>query len=64
MKKEKDRRKDRTEKKKIPISDIVVIAIILSVIGAFGFDLWLASTQWVIISGVLGIYAIYLKIRE
>jgi len=41
-----------------------VIAVILAVIGAFGVDLWLASTQWVIIAGVLGIYAIYLKIRS
>ena len=40
-----------------------VITVIFSVVGALGFDLWLASTQWVIIAGVLGIYAIYLKIR-
>lgn len=38
-----------------------VIAVILSIIGAFGTDIWLASTQWILIAAVLGIYAIYFK---
>lgn len=42
---------------------ISVVAVILSIIGAFGTDLWLASTQWVLIAGVLAIWAVYLKIR-
>jgi hypothetical protein len=37
------------------------VAIILSIIGAFGTDLWLASTQWVLIAATLGIYALYFK---
>lgn len=37
------------------------IAVILSVIGAFGTDIWLASTQWILVAGVLAIYAIYFK---
>lgn len=41
-----------------------VIAVILSIIGAFGTDIWLASTQWILIAAVLGIYALYVKIRE
>lgn len=40
-----------------------VIAVILSVIGALGTDLWLASTQWVLVAAVLGIYALYAKMR-
>lgn len=40
---------------------VSIIAIILSIIGAFGVDIWLASTQWVLVAGVLGIYAIYFK---
>lgn len=38
-----------------------VVAIILAIIGSFGTDLWLASTQWIIIAATLGIYAIYFK---
>jgi hypothetical protein len=39
-----------------------VIAIILAVYGAFAnSDLWLASTQWLIIAGVLAIYALFYK---
>ncbi len=41
-----------------------VIAVILSIIGAFGTDIWLASTQWILIAATLGIYALYVKIRE
>lgn len=40
-----------------------VVAVVLSVIGAFGTDIWLASTQWVLIAAVLGIYALYVKVR-
>lgn len=40
---------------------ISVIAVILSIIGALGTDLWLASTQWVLIAAVLGIYGLYTK---
>jgi len=40
-----------------------LIAVILSIIGALGTDLWLASTQWVLVAGVLAIWAVYLKIR-
>lgn len=38
-----------------------VIALILSIIGAFGTDIWLASTQWLLVAIILGIYALYLK---
>lgn len=42
---------------------VSVIAVVLSVIGAFGTDIWLASTQWILVAGVLAIYAIYFKIK-
>ena len=38
-----------------------VVAIILAAIGAFGIDIWLASTQWILVAAVLGIYALYFK---
>ncbi|KKQ90843.1 MAG: hypothetical protein UT15_C0003G0018 [Berkelbacteria bacterium GW2011_GWA1_39_10] len=41
-----------------------VVAVILSIVGAFGKDLWLASTQWVLVGAVLSVWAVYTKIRE
>ncbi len=40
-----------------------LIAIILSGIGYFGFDLWLASTQWLLVSAVLALFGVYLKLN-
>jgi len=37
------------------------ITVILSVIGAFGTDIWLASTQWILIAAVLAIYGLFFK---
>jgi hypothetical protein len=39
-----------------------LICILLAIIGAFLADLWLASTQWLLIAGIFALYAIYLKI--
>jgi len=39
------------------------IAVILSIIGTFGTDIWLASSQWLLVAAVLGIYGIYLKTK-
>jgi uncharacterized membrane protein len=41
-----------------------VLSVLLAAIGAFGVDLWLASTQWMIIAVVLAIWSIYLKDKE
>ncbi|MEK7143131.1 MAG: hypothetical protein AAB785_02885 [Patescibacteria group bacterium] len=41
-----------------------VVAVILALIGSFGSDLWLASTQWVLIAAVLAVWAVYVKIRS
>ncbi|MDD3774104.1 MAG: hypothetical protein PHW50_02395 [Patescibacteria group bacterium] len=38
-----------------------LIAIILAFAGALGKDLWLASTQWVLIAAVLAIWSISFK---
>jgi len=40
------------------------IAVIMAFIGATGNDIYLASTQWMIIAAVFGIWAIYLKSPE
>lgn len=51
-----------------PLGDFLVvisiIAVILSIVGALGFDLWLASTQWILVAAVLAIWAVYVKIRD
>ncbi len=38
-----------------------VIAVVLAVIGAIGQDIWLASTQWLLIAAVLVGLGIYFK---
>lgn len=43
---------------------LAVIGVIFSIIGALGTDIWLASTQWVLIAAVLSVWAVYVKIRE
>lgn len=43
---------------------LAVIGVIFAMIGAFGKDVWLASTQWILVSAVLSIWAVYVKIRD
>ena len=38
-----------------------VIAVLLSIWGAAFGDVWLGSTQWVLVAATLGIYAVYFK---
>ncbi len=38
-----------------------VLAVLLSVTGWMGRDIWLASTQWLLIAAVLTLFGIYLK---
>lgn len=39
-----------------------VISIVLSAIGYLGTDIWLASTQWLLVSAVLALFAVYVKL--
>lgn len=36
-----------------------VIAVILAGIGYMGTDIWLASTQWLLVAAVLSLFGIY-----
>jgi len=40
-----------------------VVSVVLAVIGAIGTDIYLASTQWLLVAAVLGIWAIYLLVE-
>jgi len=38
-----------------------LLCVILAVIGAFGYDLWLASTQWVLVAVLLAVWGNYVR---
>ena len=40
-----------------------VLAVLLSVTGWMGRDIWLASTQWLLVAAVLTLFGIYLKLN-
>lgn len=37
------------------------ISVLLAGIGYLGSDLWLASTQWLLVAAVLALFGVYLK---
>lgn len=39
-----------------------LICVILSVVGYFGYDLLLASTQWLLVSAVMAMFGVYTKL--
>ena len=39
-----------------------VISVILAGIGYLGTDIWLASTQWLLVAAVLALFGVYTKI--
>jgi hypothetical protein len=41
-----------------------IIAVLLATLGYLGVDIWLASTQWLIVAAVLGILGIYAKLES
>jgi len=40
-----------------------VVAVILAAIGYTGTDIWLASTQWLLVAAVLALFGLYAKIN-
>lgn len=49
-------------------SDIFFIlsaaAVLMAIVGAVGEDFWLASTQWMLVAITVGIWGVYLRIRD
>lgn len=41
-----------------------IIAVLLSGLGYMGTDIWLASTQWLVVASVLIILGIYSKLES
>lgn len=37
-------------------------AVVLSALGYLGFDIWLASTQWLLVASVAALFGVYLKL--
>lgn len=40
------------------------VAVVLSGIGYLGTDLWLASTQWLLVAAVLALFGVYLRVSK
>ncbi len=40
------------------------VSVILSAVGAFGFDIYLASTQWLLVGIFFGVAGIYIRLYE
>jgi len=38
-----------------------VVAVLFSISGWIGSDIWLASTQWLLVAAVMALFSIYLK---
>jgi len=41
-----------------------LVAIILAGVGAFSTDIYLASTQWMLVAAVLAAFGVYLRLEE
>lgn len=41
-----------------------VVSVILSALGYMGYDIWLASTQWLLVAAVLALFGVYLKVSS
>lgn len=39
-----------------------LVAVLLSAVGYLGYDLWLASTQWLLVAAVMAMFGVYLKL--
>lgn len=37
-------------------------SVLLSIVGYLGIDIWLASTQWLLVASVLALFGVYFKL--
>jgi len=43
---------------------VAILAVVLAGIGYLGLDIWLASTQWLLVAAVASLFGIYAKISS
>lgn len=41
-----------------------IVSVILAAIGYTGVDIWLASTQWLIVAAVMALFGIYARMNS
>jgi len=41
-----------------------IVSVVLAAIGYTGVDIWLASTQWLIVAAVLSLFGIYARMNS
>ena len=40
------------------------LAVVLSALGYLGIDIWLASTQWLLVASILALFGVYFKVSN
>jgi hypothetical protein len=54
------------KKNKVGLSQLLiggaVVAVTLSAVGWLGNDIWLASSQWLLVASVLALFGVYIKV--
>jgi hypothetical protein len=55
-------KKKSLEKVSNVLMGLALVSVILAGIGYLGYDIWLASTQWLLVTIVLALFGVYLKI--
>ena len=43
---------------------VATISVVLAGIGYLGTDIWLASTQWLLVAAVLALFGLYLRLES
>jgi len=43
---------------------LAVVAVVMAAVGSLGYDLWLASTQWLLVAAVLALFGVYAKLAS
>jgi hypothetical protein len=41
-----------------------LVAVAFSALGYFGTDVWIASTQWLLVAAVLALFGVYTKVSS
>lgn len=39
-----------------------IVAVALSAVGYLGTDIWLASTQWLLVAAIIALFGVYAKL--